>query len=96
MRILYGCAERIRYEAKLVFDRPVPAASAVRLCAKKRGALNFLPMDTVMQLCAYGPAAEDALAQAEAEIYRLEGVLSCRDEQAALARLNETGGGTAR
>ena len=52
-------------------------------------------MDTVMQLRAYGPAAEDALAQAEAEIYRLEGVLSCRDEQAALARLNETGGGTA-
>lgn len=43
-----------------------------------------------MQLRAYGPAAEDALAQAEAEIYRLEGVLSCRDEQAALARLNET------
>ena len=36
----------------------------------------------------------DALAQAEAEIYRLEGVLSCRDEQAALARLNEAGGGT--
>ena len=94
MRILYGCAERIRYEAKLVFDRPVPAASAVRLCAKS-AEREFFAMDTVMQLRAYGPAAEDALAQAEAEIYRLEGVLSCRDEQAALARLNETGGGTA-
>ena len=64
-------------------------------CAQKSAEREFFAMDTVMQLCAYGPAAEDALAQAEAEIYRLEGVLSCRDEQAALARLNETGGGTA-
>ena len=64
-------------------------------CAQKSAEREFFAMDTVMQLRAYGPAAEDALAQAEAEIYRLEGVLSCRDEQAALARLNETGGGTA-
>ena len=64
-------------------------------CAQKSAERKFFAMDTVMQLRAYGPAAEDALAQAEAEIYRLEGVLSCRDEQAALARLNETGGGTA-
>ena len=62
-------------------------------CAQKSAEREFFAMDTVMQLRAYGPAAEDALAQAEAEIYRLEGVLSCRDEQAALARLNETGGG---
>ena len=64
-------------------------------CAQKSAEREFFAMDTVMQLRAYGPAAEDALAQAEAEMYRLEGVLSCRDEQAALARLNETGGGTA-
>lgn len=64
-------------------------------CAQKSAEREFFAMDTVMQLRAYDPAAEDALAQAEAEIYRLEGVLSCRDEQAALARLNETGGGTA-
>ena len=64
-------------------------------CAQKSAEREFFAMDTVMQLRAYGPAAEDALAQAEAEIYRLEGVLSCRDKQAALARLNETGGGTA-
>ena len=62
-------------------------------CAQKSAEREFFAMDTVMQLRAYGPAAEDALAQAEAEIYRLEGVLSCRDKQAALARLNETGGG---
>lgn len=51
-------------------------------------------MDTVMQLRAYGPEADRALAEAEAEIYRLEGELSCRDEHAALARLNEAGSGT--
>ena len=63
-------------------------------CAQGSAEREFFAMDTVMQLRAYGPAAEDALAQAEAEIYRLEGELSCRDEHAALSRLNEAGGGT--
>ena len=63
-------------------------------CAQKSAEREFFAMDTVMQLRAYGPEAEDALTQAEAEIYRLEGELSCRDEHAALARLNEAGGGT--
>ena len=43
-------------------------------CAQKSAEREFFAMDTVMQLRAYGPAAEDALAQAEAEIYRLEGL----------------------
>ena len=64
-------------------------------CAQKSAEREFFAMDTVMQLRAYGPEAEDALSQAEAEIYRLEGALSCRDEHAALARLNAAGGGTA-
>lgn len=64
-------------------------------CAQRSAEREFFAMDTVMQLRAYGPEAEAALAEAEAEIYRLEGALSCRDEHAALARLNEAGGGTA-
>ena len=64
-------------------------------CAQRSAEREFFAMDTVMQLRAYGPEAEAALAQAEAEIYRLEGELSCRDEHAALSRLNEAGGGTA-
>ena len=63
-------------------------------CAQKSAEREFFAMDTVMQLRAYGPEADRALAEAEAEIYRLEGELSCRDEHAALARLNEAGGGT--
>lgn len=64
-------------------------------CAQRSAEREFFAMDTVMQLRAYGPEAEAALSQAEAEIYRLEGELSCRDEHAALARLNKAGGGTA-
>ena len=63
-------------------------------CAQKSAEREFFAMDTVMQLRAYGPEADRALAEAEAEIYRLEGELSCRDEHAALARLNEAGSGT--
>ena len=63
-------------------------------CAQKSAEREFFAMDTVMQLRAYGPEADRALAEAEAEIYRLEGELSCRDEHAALARLNGAGGGT--
>ena len=64
-------------------------------CAQRSAEREFFAMDTVMQLRACGPEAETALSQAEAEIYRLEGALSCRDEHAALARLNKAGGGTA-
>lgn len=38
---------------------------------------------------------EDALAQAEAEIYRLEGVLSCRDRTSGAGPAERNGGGTA-
>lgn len=62
-------------------------------CAQRESSRDFFAMDTVMQLRAYGPAAEAALARAEEEIYRLEGELSCRREEAALARLNAAGGG---
>ena len=102
VRILSACSWRAREGLTLVLQ-PQSAGNVLRRWLYSEGLelLREEPVQdgsflyTVMQLRAYGPAAEDALAQAEAEIYRLEGVLSCRDEQAALARLNETGGGTA-
>ena len=57
-------------------------------CSARQETREFFAMDTVMQLRACGPAAKDALAQAEEELYRLEGMLSCRNEQAELARCN--------
>ena len=42
-------------------------------CAQKSAEREFFAMDTVMQLRAYGPEADRALAEAEAEIYRLGG-----------------------
>lgn len=63
-------------------------------CAGIRASRTFYAMDTVMQLEAYGDCAESALEAAEREIYRLEAQLSCREPDAALARLNTAGSGT--
>ena len=55
-------------------------------CAEKEASRECFAMDTVMQLRAYGPQAAAALDAAEQEIYRLEGLLSCQDPEAELAR----------
>ena len=57
-------------------------------CAEKEASRECFAMDTVMQLRAYGPQAAAALDAAEQEIYRLEGLLSCQDPEAELARCN--------
>lgn len=57
-------------------------------CSAKSVSHEFFAMDTVMQLTAYGAHAADALADAEAEVYRLEALLSCQDAGAELARCN--------
>ena len=41
-------------------------------CAQRSAEREFFAMDTVMQLRAYGPEAEAAFSQAEAEIYPAE------------------------
>ena len=48
-------------------------------------------MDTVMTLTAYGPRREQALDQAEAEILRLNDLLSVGAEESEVSRLNQTG-----
>ena len=57
-------------------------------CAETEASRECFAMDTVMQLRAYGPQAAAALDAAEQEIYRLEGLLSCQDPEAELARCN--------
>ena len=57
-------------------------------CAEKEASRECFAMDTVMQLRAYGPQTAAALDAAEQEIYRLEGLLSCQDPEAELARCN--------
>ena len=57
-------------------------------CAETEASRECFAMDTVMQLRAYGPQTAAALDAAEQEIYRLEGLLSCQDPEAELARCN--------
>lgn len=58
-------------------------------CADNRKTTRqFFAMDTVMELTAYGPKAETALDAAEAEIYRLDGLLSVGQPGSEITKLN--------
>ncbi len=48
-------------------------------------------MDTVMALTAYGKNAENALAAAEAELFRLDALLSAQADDSAVGMLNREG-----
>lgn len=52
---------------------------------------QFFSMDTVMELTAFGPKAEAALDAAEAEVYRLDGLLSVGQPGSEIAKLNAEG-----
>lgn len=52
---------------------------------------KFFAMDTVMVLTVYGEHAEEAVTMAKEEIKRLEGILSAKNAQSEVSRLNETG-----
>lgn len=83
--------------------------SAVLLCAAGCGSGNetenetsqgepasrdFFAMDTYMTVSAYGEGAEEALEQAEQEVYRLDELLAAGNGKGEIARLNENGRGT--
>ena len=55
---------------------------------------DVFAMDTYMTLTAYGDNATDALNQAEAEIERLDSLLSTGDENSEIYALNQNGTGT--
>ena len=61
-------------------------------CQKKEAAAQIFAMDTVMNMAAYGGSAEKALAETEAEILRLEQLLSRTDADSEVSRLNTAGG----
>ena len=50
---------------------------------------DIFAMDTYMTLTAYGEAAEDALNQAEAEIYRIDALLSTGNPESEISKLNK-------
>lgn len=49
-------------------------------------------LDTVIDLCAYGNSAQQAVTAAQKEIYRLENLLSVTNEQSDVYKLNNSGG----
>ena len=59
---------------------------------KKSQTTTIYAMDTVMDLTAYGPKAQKALAAAEAEVDRLEGLLSAQRPGSAIGEINGSDG----
>ena len=55
---------------------------------------DVFAMDTYMTLTAYGNNADEALNEAEAEIERLDAMLSTGDENSEIYSLNQNGTGT--
>ncbi len=68
-------------------------------CAKEdrekneSSSIYLTSMDTVMQLTAYGAAREEALQKAQAEIERLDDLLSIGKADSDVSRLNKNGSG---
>ena len=64
-------------------------------CQKQEAAAQIFAMDTVMDVAACGGSAKKAVEQTEAEILRLEQLLSRTDADSEVSRLNEAGGAPA-
>ena len=63
-------------------------------CSNNRQAsVNFYAMDTVMQITCYGKDADAAVEAAQAEIVRLDELLSIGNESSEVSRINQNGGG---
>lgn len=67
-------------------------AVSLTACGEKSAAKQVFAMDTVMQFTAYGKDREAAVKDAEAEMYRLEGMLSRTQADSEVSRLNSAGG----
>ena len=61
-------------------------------CKEASAEKQVFAMDTVMLLTAYGDACEDALKEAETEMYRLEAMLSRTAESSTVSQLNDAAG----
>ena len=67
-------------------------AVSLTACSEKSAEKQVFAMDTVMQFTAYGKDREAAVKEAEAEMYRLEGLLSRTREDSEVSQLNSAGG----
>lgn len=54
---------------------------------------DFYAMDTIMQITCYGEDCEEAVSAAQAEIIRLDALLSTEAEDSEVSRINLAGGG---
>lgn len=59
----------------------------------RQASVNFYAMDTVMQITCYGKDADVAVEAAQAEIVRLDELLSIGNESSEVSRINQNGGG---
>lgn len=62
-------------------------------CGPQESNQQFFAMDTAMVFTAYGPAGGTALAKAQAELFRLDALLSRTRPESDIARLNDSAGG---
>ena len=61
-------------------------------CQEASAETQVFAMDTVMSLAAYGDACEDALKEAELELYRLDAQLSRTSETSLVSEINTSSG----
>lgn len=61
-------------------------------CEEASAQKQVFAMDTVMTLAAYGESCEEALKEAEIELYRLEALLSRTAETSTVSEINEAAG----
>ena len=59
----------------------------------KTAQVHFYAMDTIMQITCYGEECEEAVSAAQAEIMRLDALLSTEAEDSEVSRINAAGGG---
>ena len=63
-------------------------------CSRSRQAsVNFYAMDTVMQITCYGKDADAAVEAAQAEIVRLDELLSIGNKSSEVSRINQNSAG---
>lgn len=68
-------------------------AGCGRKAEEESATLELFAMDTYMTLSCSGPGAEEALAEAKAELLRLDALLSTGSENSEIARINRDGNG---
>ena len=59
----------------------------------KSAQVDFFAMDTIMHITCYGEECEEAVSAAQAEIMRLDALLSTEAEDSEVSRINSTGVG---